>query len=125
LSLRSQLLARKLLSDVMRDIERVWGGKVPQSRGTVWPMPKAQDRTISFDLPVMAIDRIVRAFSKFEPFLFLDGIRYFVRRVDVWQEDHSIPPGTLVLKSNRERVYAAIDGFAALSQYRRADRDEA
>jgi methionyl-tRNA formyltransferase len=125
LSIRSQMAARLLLSKVMQDLPGAWKDRRPQPQGTAWPMPKRTDRTIRFDMPVGEIERIVRAFSKFEPFLFLEGIRYFVRRVDVWQEDHCLVPGTLVIESSRERLYAAVDGFVLLSSYERADENKA
>ena len=123
LSLRSQLLAKSLIREVISDLPRLWNNKRPQGPGSYWLMPKSADRTISWDMTIDEIDRIVRAFSKFEPFLFLDGVRYFVNKVDVWKDDRGLPPGTLVLKSNREVVYAARDGLVCLSQWREASHE--
>ena len=122
LSLRSQLLAEVLVRRVFPDLGNFWAQKKPQGKGSYWRMPKPEDRTITWDMTIDQIDRIVRAFSKFEPFLFLDKVRYFVNKVDVWPDDSGFAPGTLVLESSRERVYAAKDGLVCLSQIERADK---
>ena len=121
LSLRSQMLARKLVSEFMDDIDKVWNARKPQGASVYWPMPGKKDRTISWEMGVEEIDRICRAFSKFEAFVFIDGVRHFVRKVDFWKEKHMFGPGTVALRGNREVVYATTDGFVALSSYVRAD----
>jgi methionyl-tRNA formyltransferase len=121
LSLRSQMLARRLVTEFMGDIDKVWNARKPQDPGVYWPMPSKKDRTISWEMGVEEIDRISRAFSKFEAFVFIDGARHFVRKVDFWKEKHKFQPGAVALKGNREVVYAATDGFVALSSYIRAD----
>jgi len=122
LSLRSQMLATNLVRETTRDIETRWAQKKPQ-RGVAsyWKMPQRVNRTIDWYQGVEAIERMVRAFSKFEAFVYIDGVRHFVRKVDVWKAECSLEPGTLVHRSNRELVFAASDGLVALSNYAKAD----
>ena len=124
LSIRSQLRAVSLIKRAMPNMVRLWQEKTSQASGTYWPMPQKADRTIKWDSEVGLIARQVRAFSKFETFLYIDGVRYFVRGVSVWKEQHSLPPGTVAHRTNREVVYAALDGFVCLSYYMRADEHE-
>ena len=120
-SLRSQMVAERLVCQVIDDIGSFWTNATPQEGGSYWHMPKKEDRTIELSMKIEQIDKIVRAFSKFEPFIFLDGIRHFVRKVDVWSGAPGVAPGTRVLTSSRENVYAAADGFVALTHIVRAD----
>jgi methionyl-tRNA formyltransferase len=125
LSAKSQMAARDLIQSTMADLESFWEAKRPQSGGgSYWTWPSRVDRTIDFSMDVETIDRIVRAFSKFEPFMYLDGVRYFVRKVDVWKAEHGLPPGTIALKMSREIVYAVVDGFLCLSNYEKAEEHE-
>ncbi len=121
LSLRSQMLARTMLLNTVADIGTAWANKQPQGQGSYWPMLTRADKLIEWTMPVRQIDRLVRAFSKFEPSVYLDGVRYFVRKIDFWEEAHGLAPGTRVHNANREVVYAAADGFVALSHYVEAD----
>jgi methionyl-tRNA formyltransferase len=121
LSLRSQILARKMLLEIMQDLPAAWANKTPQAQGSYWPMLRPKDKLIEWTMPVAEIDRMVRAFSKFEPSVYIDDIRYFVRKIDYWEENHSYTPGTLVHQGSREPVFAAADGFVALSHYVPAD----
>jgi methionyl-tRNA formyltransferase len=123
LSLRVQMAAADCLTTVVNNIEHSWKNKRQQVDGTYWQMLGNQDRTISWDMPIEKIDRIVRAFSKFDAFVFIDNVRYFVQRVDVWKEEHRLPIGSVAFRGSREVVYAARDGFVALTSYARADED--
>lgn len=121
LSIRSQLCAERLVPDTVDQLAERWAEKRPQGPGSYWPMPGKADRTISWDMTIDSIDRLVRAYSKFEPFLYIDGVRYFVRKVDVWPSDRHYDPGQLVHETNREKVYAAQDGLVCLTHFVRAD----
>lgn len=121
LSVKSQIMAERMLSDLLSSLDMYWTNKKPQGAGSYWPMPSSDDRTIEWHMGVDEIDRIVRAFSKFEPFLYIDGCRYFVRAVNVWREEHNHAPGTLVHVTNKERVYAVNDGLMCLTDYRQND----
>ena len=117
LSVRSQLHARELLLETIADLPGRWERRRPQGEGSSWPMPAKADRTIDWGMDVATIDRLVRAFSKFEPFLYIDGVRHFVRKADVWKMAHEFEPGQLVLETNREKVFAARDGLVCLTHY--------
>lgn len=122
LSVRSQMAAEELLSKVLFDIENVWAARQEQQGdASYWRMPQKKDRTITWDMPVEKIDRIVRAFSKFEPFVYIKNVRYFVRKVDSWTERHNHEVGSVVHESNREIVFAASDGLVCLTHFQKAE----
>lgn len=122
LSVRSQMAATDLLSRILSDIEEAWSARTEQKgQSSYWKMPQKEDRTITWEMSVDQIDRIVRAFSKFEPFLYIENVRYFVRKVDFWKENHHFKVGSVVHETNREKVFAASDGLVCLTQYERAD----
>ena len=120
LSVRSQMCAEKLVIETVADLEDRWSKKRPQTEGSYWPMPAKSDRTISWDMSIEEIDRTIRAFSKFEPFLYIDGVRHFVRKADVWRSDHGFAIGALVHETNREKVFAAQDGLVCLTYFEKA-----
>lgn len=121
LSIRMQLTARDLLARFLKDHEALYKDKKPQIGGEYWPMPKAEDRTIDWNQDIETIDRMVRAFSKFETYCWIEDKKYYVRKADCWVEEHLYQPGTLVHETNLERVYTAKDGFVCLSDWRKAD----
>ena len=82
LSVRLQLEAAKLIGPTISDIESLWLNKRPQVDGNYSGMPTDDDRTIRFDMSVREIDRIFRAFHRFEPYVDLEGVRYVVIGLD-------------------------------------------
>ena len=123
LSLRCQMVAERLTRRTVGGIEGFWAKKEKQNGpGSYWKMPKATDRTIDWNESVETIERLVRAFSKFEAFLYINGTRYFVRNVAAWKTETFLEAGTLAHRSNRELVFAAKDGFVALSNYVKAEQ---
>jgi methionyl-tRNA formyltransferase len=125
LSVRLQLEAAKLIGPTIRDIETLWADKRPQSGGHYSGMPTDEDRTIRFDMSVEEIDRIYRAFHRFEPYVDLDGVRYVVGGLDAWRERHDLTVGTCVRRAPRESTYAVTDGFVCLYALARAEVVEA
>ena len=121
LSVRLQLEAAKLIVPTIRDIESPWANKRAQSGGNYSGMPTDDERTIRFDMTAAEIDRIYRAFHRFEPYIYLDGVRHFVRGLDAWREEHRHAAGTCVRRTPRESTYAVADGFVCLWQSVRAD----
>jgi methionyl-tRNA formyltransferase len=125
LSVRLQLEAAKLIGPTIRDIESLWTNKRPQVGGNYSGMPTDDDRTIRFDMSVREIDRIYRAFHRFEPYIHLEGLTHFVRGLDAWREKHHLAAGTCVRRTPRESTYAVADGFVCLSDLVRAEVSEA
>jgi methionyl-tRNA formyltransferase len=124
LSVRLQLEAARLIGPTIRNLESLWSAKRPQSGGNYAGMPDDSERTIGFGMTVAQIDRIYRAFHRFEPYVYLDGVRHVVRGLDSWPAGHDLAPGTCVRRTPRESTYAAADGFVCLSDLLRAGEDE-
>ena len=124
LSVRAQMCAKALVIETIASLPEKWAAKQPQGPGSYWPMPGKADRTIRWDMTVSEIDRLIRAFSKFEPFLYIEGVRHFVRKADTWVTDHDFQPGELVHETNREKVFAALDGLVCLTHFVKADENE-
>jgi methionyl-tRNA formyltransferase len=120
LSIRSQLAAARLAPTVLDSIDSLWANKTPQSEGSYWKMPTTDDRTINWGMSTHEALRIFRAFNTFEPFVFLNGKRFFVRKLHAWEEHHTLEPGTEIYQSSREKVYAVKDGFISLTQIEKA-----
>lgn len=118
---KSQMVARPLLRETINNIETKWANKRPQKEGSYWPRPQKEDRTVTCDMTIAEIDRIVRAFSKFEPYFFIDGQKHYLRQVGLWQETHNFSPGTIVHHMSKEPVYAVKDGFMVLTHYQKAE----
>ncbi|HYJ82046.1 MAG TPA: formyltransferase family protein [Allosphingosinicella sp.] len=121
LSVRLQLEAARLIRPTIRDIETLWASKRPQAGGRYSPMPKDEDRTMRLDMTVAEIDRIYRAFHRFEPYIYLDGVRHVVKGLDCWQERHDLAAGTCVRRTPRESTWAVADGFLCLSELVKAE----
>lgn len=117
LSAKLQLAAAPLVGRFLDMPTEVWRDAVSQGDGHYDSWPKESDRTISWDDDVARIDRVIRAFGKFESYAWIQGKKYFVRDAIVWQQAHTHPPGTVVHEMNRELVVAARDGLVCLRQF--------
>lgn len=117
LSAKMQLAAAPLLGQFLDQPAEVWRRAAVQGAGLYDSWPKESERTISWEDNVASIDRIVRAFGKFESYAWIQGQRFFVRDATVWQQPHHYAPGTVVHEMNRERVIAARDGLVCLRQF--------
>lgn len=114
LSCKCQIKAKELLLKVLCDFENYWMMAVPQGKGEYWPMPTDKDRTLDWNLPVQEVKKISRAFGKFDSFAIFDDKEWIVEDLTVWEDKHSIIPGTVVHRTSKEVVIAAIDGFVCL-----------
>jgi methionyl-tRNA formyltransferase len=114
LSARSQMLAARLLGEVLADLERLWERRCPQAGGSWWPFPSEADRTLPLDGPVTDIDRVARAFPAGGALARLDGGLRPVARATVWADEHEHAPGSAVRRGRREALVAAADGYALL-----------
>jgi methionyl-tRNA formyltransferase len=117
LSAKLQLRAAPLVRRFLADPARCWLEAKPQGPGTYQSWPKEADRTVDWDDDVADIQRVIRAFGKFESFAWIQGRKCFVRDATVWRESHSHAPGTVVHVMNRELVVAARDGFVCVRHF--------
>jgi methionyl-tRNA formyltransferase len=124
LSAKIQLAADVLIEQYLRDPAAADRNATPQETGSYWARPAQLERTLKWDGDVRRIHTIVRAFGKFESFAWIEGKRYLVRNVSVWQEQHVHAPGTVVHRMNREIVVAARDGYVCLRDFNPAPARE-
>jgi methionyl-tRNA formyltransferase len=117
LSCKTQMLARALFSEFLSDPGASLKRARPQDQlGTAeyWPMPDSSKRTLDWTAGIQAVDRVARAFGKFNSFAVYNDCEWIVDDVTVWPAAHGLPPGTLIHKTNREAVVAASDGYVCL-----------
>lgn len=117
LSFKSRVIAAVLMREFLREPNRYWGKSKIQGGGSYWPMPSEAERSLDWNMPVEHILRIVRAFGKFESYANFDGVDWLVQDATVWRESHQFTPGTVVQRTNREVLIAALDGFVCVRQF--------
>lgn len=114
LSCKSQLLAMKLLRNLMDNFDVYWGNATSQVEGTCWPMPSDHEMTLDWNLTVKELDKIVRAFGKFDSCAQFDDRMWVVQDINGWEEKHSFKPGQVVHRTNKEVLIAVKNGFVCL-----------
>jgi methionyl-tRNA formyltransferase len=114
LSCKLQLAAAPLLAGVLAQLDSYWLNAVTQGEGSYWPFPSDEDMMLDWNKGVMDIHRVVRAYGKMHSTAEFDGKRWNVSDASVWQEEHRYEPGYVVLRTNREALVAARDGYVCL-----------
>lgn len=117
LSMKVRLVAQKLLLAFLKAPSEYWKAATPQLNGEYWPMPSAEQQTINWDRPVTDIDRLVRAYGKCDCIARIDGRQYVVQDATVWEQRHEFRSGEVVMRSSRELLVAASDGFVCIRFY--------
>lgn len=117
LSCKCQMKAKELLMKILSNFEHYWTSAIPQGKGEYWPNPTNEERTLDWTLPVTEIKKISRALGKFDSFAIFDEKEWIVEDLSVWKENHTILPGTVVHRTNKEVVIAASDGFVCLRHF--------
>lgn len=123
LSCRSQLLAVHLLKKLMKNFENYWENAVPQENGEYWEYPSEDVMTFSGNMKVKEVDKIIRAFGKFDSCTSFLGKKWLVHDANCWEEEHKYEPNTVVHVTNKEVLLAAVDGFVCIRYYEE-DMDE-
>ncbi len=115
ISCKVQMLAAKLLCEIMKDFEYYWSNAIAQKGGgSYWKMPADSDRTLHWTDNIEDIFRTARAFGKFDSFAVFEGKEWIVQDLTVWKENHNHQCGSVVHKTNGEVVIAAKNGFVCL-----------
>lgn len=117
LSCKCQMKAKDLLMKVLSDFDYYWMSAKPQGKGEYWSMPTDKDRLLDWGLSVTEIKKISRAFGKFDSFAIFDEKEWIVEDLSVWEEEHSVLPGTVVHRTSKEVVIAASNGFVCLRHF--------
>ncbi len=115
LSAKVRLQAVAAVTAFLSDPARCWENAEPQQGGsTYWPMPGEGDRQIDWRDPVEMTLRRVRAFSDVGAKARLGDQEALIKRAAGWQEAHEHRPGAIVLRSTRDYLIAASDGYIYL-----------
>lgn len=123
LSCRSQILAAKLVQRLMRNFEKYWSNAKPQANGEYWEYPSEEAMTFNGFMKVKEIDKIIRAFGKFDSCASFLGKKWLIHDANCWEEKHEYKPNTIVHVTNKEVLLAAKDGFVCI-RYFEEDTDE-
>lgn len=117
-SAKIALRAPEMLSKVFRDLPNLWNNALAQSEVTAthFKAPNEALRTFRWDMGVEKIDLIARAFGRYGSLTHLSDDRLVVYNLAVWNEAHSLRPGTLAGITSRELIVAAKDGFVVLKE---------
>lgn len=117
LSCRSQMLAIKLLKKLMNDFENIWENAVPQINGEYWEYPSEESMTFNGKMKIKEIDKIIRAFGKFDSCASFLGKKWLIHDANCWEEEHQYEPDTVIHVTNKEVLLAAVDGFVCIRYY--------
>jgi len=124
LSAKIQICAPKLVEEFIANADKYMAAATPQEDGSYWNWPTKNDRTVDWDSSIYDINKIVRAFSKFEAYGWIEGKKYYLRDVSVWAEEHSFQPGHVVHRMNKELVIAAKDGLVCVRNFELSPKQE-
>lgn len=114
ISCKSQILAKKLLSELMSSIDSYWDNATAQGKGSYWPFPTDEQQTIDWEYGVDTIDKTARAYGKLESMAHFSDKPWVVRDLTVWKQHHNYDVGSVVHETNKEIVIAASDGLVCL-----------
>jgi methionyl-tRNA formyltransferase len=121
LSFKCHLAAVNLLEQFMSDFDSIWQNARSQQGGSYWHFPTDEEQTIDWGNSVSDIDRLVRAYGKLHSTAKFDNETWLVSDATVWKEKHDFTPGTVILRSNKEVLIAAKDGYVALRHFEREE----
>lgn len=122
LSIKSQIMARKLLEKLLLNFDKYWQNAKKQEDGSYWEMPTEDEMTLDFDLNVNQLKKIQRAFSYMDTCAVFNDTHWLVRDINGWIEEHSYKNGTVVHETNKEVLIAVNDGYVCLKNIQK-DKD--
>lgn len=117
LSYKLQLLAPDLVLGVAKDLESAVKAAEPQGSGSYLPMPTDDARTLDWSMSIREIEKIGRAFGKFECYANVGKREVCITDLRVWSADHGYRVGDVVRETAGELVVAASDGLVLLREF--------
>lgn len=117
LSAKCQMLAAEMSGVIFRNIDRFWSNRAEQRGGSYWPMPRSEERELNWKEPVRDLDKVIRAFGKFDSHARIGKNLKYVQYATVWEADHCYKPGTVVHRMNKEIIVAALDGYVCIRDF--------
>lgn len=123
---RCQMLAKKLVKDMLSDFDNYWQNRIPQSeeKAVYWELPTEEDKTITGNNTVVEADLKVRAFGKYGSIVVADDRVFDVCHASCWKENHSYPTGKIIHTSTNEMVISLKDGFICLRYFKELVKNE-
>lgn len=111
--------APDLISEVVRNIDHYWNNARPQdeSKASKWGFPPDEMRTANWQMGVMDIDKIGRAFGRAGWIAPIQGSDYWVYHYKCWEEQHDFTPGDVVAVLDKEIAIAVKDGFVCIKDF--------
>lgn len=117
ISCKSQILAKKLIIELLNNLDYYYSNAKKQSEGQYFPFPTEEEMTFDGTMTIEQIDRIVRAFGKMDSIVNIEGKEILVHDINYWKEQHNYKLGEIVHKTNKEYVIAVRDGFIVLRYF--------
>lgn len=117
LSIKSQLMATDLIKSLMANFDYYWENAKPQGDGEYWAYPSDEEMTFDGYMRIKDIDRIIRAFGKFDSCAEFLGKHWLINDAVCWEEKHNFEPNSVVHQTNKEILLAAVDGFVCIRYY--------
>lgn len=117
LSCKTAALAGELVTEFLSNAAQFWSNRISiNEKGSYWRLPQETERTVDPTMSIEDITRVHRAFGNYT--LYFDknsGRNMSTTEMRLWPSDHSFPPGWLVAKSNRQRLFAINGGFVCFN----------
>ena len=117
LSYKIQILAKDMIVKLCQNIDTSWSNATPQWEWSYRPLPTRDERTIDRDSDIRTIDKVARAFWKFQCCATWDHIDYVITDLTTWSEHHTYTPWTVVHKMNKELVIAAKNWLVCIRHF--------
>lgn len=114
-----------IIADIFANIDDYWKNAIPQdhSKASHWPYPDDDMRSFDFTKTITDIDRVGRSVGRYGALFKLHGKLYAVFHYAVWEEDHTLPPGSIACVMSREITIAAADGFVCLKDFKEISQE--
>ena len=119
LSARMAARAPDMISAIIKDLPGHWNNAVPQDETEAlhFPPPGDRMRILDWDLPIERLDKIARAFGRFGSLAPLeDGMRVVYAHA-VEKKKHTLPPGKIAVRDEKEIAVAANGGIFILKKF--------
>lgn len=115
LSIKSQILAKKVILNLMNNFDYLYNNAKSQNWEWIyWAMPTESDMMLDFTKKLDDIKRVSRAFWKFDSCAIFDEKHFLVQDLAWWNEKHDFKPWTIIHRTNKEILIAVLDWYVCL-----------
>lgn len=110
LTAKIQEAAPRLLFACLTRLDDAWHNARAQGEGSYWPEPAESDMTISSDMDIPDIDRVIRAFDGFGCFLHYAGGTVRLIKAECFADPQAGRPGQRIVQDGRI-IYTVRGGY--------------